>query len=91
MPDAARVGDKTAHNGQVTGPGCQSVKIGGQNAACVGDDHTCPLHRGGPILPPGSASVFIGGKPAARVGDKAQCGSGEDVITEGFSRVQIGG
>jgi uncharacterized Zn-binding protein involved in type VI secretion len=93
MPKAARIGDKTAHGGVVKGPGCPGVFIGGQVAACLADDHACPVgrHKGGPILPPCSATVFWGGKPAARVGDKAQCRGATDTIAEGCASVFVGG
>ncbi len=53
-------------------------------AACVGDNHTCPMqtpvppgapipHVGGVIMPPGAAKVLIGNKPAALVGDMCMC------------------
>jgi uncharacterized Zn-binding protein involved in type VI secretion len=76
----------TAHGGVITAPGCPTVLIGGQPAACVGDMHTCPMvtgvvpHVGGPILPPGGVTVLIGGRPAARVGDMATCVGPPDVI-----------
>jgi uncharacterized Zn-binding protein involved in type VI secretion len=54
--------------------GCQSVTIGGQPAARVGDPTVnCMLAGCAPSLPGkvtlGSTSVTIGGQPAARVGD----------------------
>jgi uncharacterized Zn-binding protein involved in type VI secretion len=53
--------------GLITGPGCPTVLIGGQPAACVGDLCVC-------VGPPdsiamGSTSVLFGGRPAARMGD----------------------
>ena len=53
--------------GLITGPGCPTVLIGGQPAACVGDICIC-------VGPPdsiamGSTSVLFGGRPAARMGD----------------------
>jgi uncharacterized Zn-binding protein involved in type VI secretion len=53
--------------GLITGPGCPTVLIGGQPAACVGDICIC-------VGPPdsiakGSTSVLFGGRPAARLGD----------------------
>ena len=53
--------------GLITGPGCPTVLIGGQPAACVGDLCVC-------VGPPdsiamGSTTVTFGGRPAARMGD----------------------
>ena len=53
--------------GLITGPGCPTVLIGGQPAACVGDLCIC-------VGPPdsiamGSTTVTFGGRPAARMGD----------------------
>ena len=53
--------------GLITGPGCPTVLIGGQPAACVGDLCVC-------VGPPdsiamGSTTVLFGGRPAARMGD----------------------
>jgi uncharacterized Zn-binding protein involved in type VI secretion len=94
---AARVGDMTAHGGVIVGPGVPTVLIGGQPAAVVGDNHTCPMftgtvpHVGGPILPPGSVTVLIGGKPAARVGDQALCnGPPDSILPPGCPTVLIG-
>ena len=68
------------------------------NAACVGDNHTCPAanpggspHTGGPILPPGVPKVFIGGKPAATVGTSCTCAGPLDSIVKGSTSVSIGG
>jgi len=98
MPQAARVGDMTAHGGSIA-VGCPTVVIGGMPAARVGDMHLCPMvtpgtppvpHVGGPILPPGSPTVIIGGMPAARVGDMAVCVGPPDVIAVGCPTVVIG-
>lgn len=62
-----------------------------QEAARIGDPHTCPLHVGGPILPPGCPTVVIGGRPAARVDDLCQCEGPTDVIRTGAPTVLIGG
>jgi uncharacterized Zn-binding protein involved in type VI secretion len=92
---AARMGDKTAHGGVITG-GYAQVLIGGMPAARVGDPHICPMsegakpHGGGPIST-GSSSVLIGGAFAARVGDMATCNGPPDTITAGCTTVLIGG
>ena len=67
-----------------------------QQAARVGDPHTCPMvtpspHIGGPILPAGCPTVVIGGQPAARVGDTCQCTGPTDMIRSGVPTVLIGG
>ncbi len=51
-------------------------------AACVGDQHVCPIpgHGSSPIMPKGS-SIHVEGKPIARVGDVTGCGA---VITQGY-------
>lgn len=92
---AARLGDKTAHNGQIV-MGFPTVLIGGLPAARVGDMHVCPLttalvpHIGGPILPPGAPTVLIGGMPAARVTNPCACVGPPDMIVSGFPTVLIG-
>ena len=97
MPPAARMGDPTAHGGTIT-VGFQTVLIGGQPAARVGDMHTCPMvtpavppvpHVGGPITGPGSPTVLIGGQPAARMGDSCTCTGPPAVIVMGCPTVII--
>ena len=96
MPQpAARLGDLTAHGGTIV-MGNPTVLIGGQPAACVGDDHVCPLvtvlvpHVGGVIGPPGGITVLIGGRPAARMGDMTICVGPPGTIAMGFPTVLIG-
>ncbi len=69
-------------------------------AACIGDNHTCPLvnpgkaaipHVGGPIVGPGAPTVLIGGKPAAVQGDMCVCTGPPDSIAAGSSGVMFGG
>ena len=71
-------------------------------AACVGDDHMCPLltggnhltggkHVGGPLMPPGAPMVLIHGKLAIRVLDTATCSGPPDVVMKGAPMVLIGG
>ncbi len=99
MPPAARVGDMHVcpmvtpgvppipHvGGPILPPGCLTVLIGGQPAACMGDMATC-------VGPPdaivkGSATVLIGNKPAARMGDN--CAHGGTIVA-GCPTVMIGG
>jgi uncharacterized Zn-binding protein involved in type VI secretion len=67
-------------------PGCPTVLIGGQPAACMGDMVTC---TGPPdTILKGSATVLIGGKQAARMGDMTAHGGS---IILGFPTVMIGG
>lgn len=96
MAAAARIGGQTVHGGALTGPGCVTVLIGGQPAACVGDAQLCPVvdgvkpHVGGPVTA-GSATVFIGGRAAARVGDPTQCAGPPGLIAPpGCPTVLIG-
>jgi uncharacterized Zn-binding protein involved in type VI secretion len=93
MPPAARVGDVTAHPGQITGPGVPTVLIGGLPAAVIGDVHTCAFPPPAGPHPPnliaqGSLTVLIGGRPAARLGDLTGCGA---PIASGAVNVLIGG
>lgn len=87
MPNAARVGDLTAHSGQLLGPGVTTVLVGGRPASVLGDSSTCPLH-GTSAITTGSTTVLVGGRPAARTGDTTSCG---DVIIGGDTTVVIGG
>lgn len=93
---AARVGDITLHGGVIAGPGCLTVVIGTQPAACVGDMQVCPMvdvlkpHVGGPITK-GCPSVLIGGRPAARVLDLTACvGPPGAIAPPGWPSVVIG-
>ncbi len=68
-------------------------------AACVGDNHSCPMvnpgsgnpHTGGPIMPAGVPTVIIGGKPAAVVGTQCTCAGPPDSIITGSATVKFGG
>jgi uncharacterized Zn-binding protein involved in type VI secretion len=71
--------------GLITGPGCPTVLIGGQPAACVGDIAIC-------VGPPdsiiqGSTTVLFGGRPAARMGDPTAHGG---MVLVGLPTVLIG-
>ena len=71
--------------GLITGPGCPTVLIGGQPAACVGDIAIC-------VGPPdtiiqGSTTVLFGGRPAARMGDPTAHGG---TVLVGLPTVLIG-
>jgi uncharacterized Zn-binding protein involved in type VI secretion len=71
--------------GAILPPGCATVLIGGQPAACVGDMATC---TGPPdSIVAGSATVLIGGKPAARMLDSTAHGG---MILLGCFTVLIG-
>lgn len=97
MP-AARLGDMTAHGGTV-GPVVTGISamvmIGNQPAACMGDQHICPMfsgpkaHVGGTIIK-GSMTVLIGNKPAARLSDNTVCSPEPGVIAKGEPTVLIG-
>jgi uncharacterized Zn-binding protein involved in type VI secretion len=98
MPFAARVGDMHTcpqqqpcvppipHvGGPILPPGCPTVMIDNQPAACVGDMATC---TGPPdSIIKGSGTVLIGNKPAARMGDQTAHGG---VIVKGSLTVMIG-
>ena len=71
--------------GQITGPGCPTVLIGGMPAAVMGDMCVCVGPPDTIVL--GSTGVMMGGKPAARMGD--QCAHG-GAITLGCPTVLIG-
>ena len=71
--------------GMISGPGCPTVLIGGQPAACVGDLCIC-------VGPPdsiiqGSTTVLFGGRPAARMGDPTAHGG---TVLMGYPTVLIG-
>lgn len=95
---AARAGDMhtcpmqqpptpTPHvGGPILPPGCLTVMIGNQPAACVGDMCTCAGPPDSIVM--GSATVMIGGKPAARQGDSTAHGGS---IAAGCPTVIIGG
>jgi len=93
MPFAARVGDPTGHPGMITGPGVETVLIGGQPAAVAGDMHACSMPTPDGPHPPspftlGSLTVLISGRQALRVGDMAGCSA---PIVFGCLLVEIGG
>lgn len=78
MPLSARVGDLSAHGGQIAGPGVASVLIEGKPAAVVGDMHACVMPPPHPPATPfvaGSPTVMIQGRPALRQGDLCGCGA----------------
>lgn len=97
MP-AARLGDMTAHGGTI-GPVVTGISamvfIGNQPAACLGDQHICPMfsgpkpHVGGTIMK-GSMTVLIGNKPAARLSDNTVCSPEPGAIAKGEPTVLIG-
>jgi uncharacterized Zn-binding protein involved in type VI secretion len=92
MPPAARLSDRTSHDGVIVGPSNPTVLIDGIPAATVGDLHRCEQpdtssHLRKSNFNIGSNSVFIAGKPALRVGDHAGCGA---EITSGAFTVLIG-
>lgn len=66
--------------------GCETVLIGGQRAARVGDKATC----GAPmdVIAMGEPTVLIGGPMAARMGDPTAHGG---VIVQGEPTVWVGG
>jgi len=80
MPQAARLSDKTSHDGIIAGPSNPTVLIEGIPAATAGDLHLCEQadtssHTKESNFNIGSNSVLIGGRPALRVGDPAGCGA----------------
>lgn len=78
--------------------GCATIIIAANQAARVGDMHTCPVvfgfppiaHVGGPILT-GSANVLICSMPAATLGSLATCVGPTDIIAQGSATVFING
>ena len=94
---AARVGDTTSHGTPLgPGPGCATVRIGGQPAwRCVSDTHTCPLSDGpkphvGGVVSLGSLTVRIGGLFVARQGDMVVEASAPNAIAAGAFTVMVG-
>ncbi|WP_411833401.1 PAAR domain-containing protein [Pseudoxanthomonas mexicana] len=67
------VGDATSGGGQVIG-GTPFTHIDGQPIARVGDQATCPRHRGTFPIITGDATLIIDGQPVAREGDLLACG-----------------
>ncbi len=98
MPQAARVGDMTAHGTPLgPGPGSPNVLIGGMPAwRATTDMHTCPLISPGPvphvggIVALGSTSVMINNLPAARQGDTIVESGPPNTIAMGYPTVEIG-
>jgi uncharacterized Zn-binding protein involved in type VI secretion len=98
MPNAARVGDLTAHGTPLgPGPGSVNVLIGGMPAwRATTDMHTCPLVSGtvphvGGVVAVGSVTVLINGLPAARMGDTiVETGGPPNAIVIGCMNVMIG-
>ena len=92
MAAAARGGDMTTHEGEITGPGVSTVLIGGKKAAVAGDMHTCPMaapgHPAKSSFQKGSTTVMIGGRQALRITDTCGCGAR---ATLGCPTVIIGG
>lgn len=93
-PFAARVGDDhicRGHEpvphmgGPILEPGCPTVFVGAEPAACVGDEAYC---QGGmfDVIVTGEPTVLIGGRSAARNGDRTDGG----MLTEGCETVTIG-
>lgn len=72
---AARITDKTSHDGVILGPGVSSVLIEGLPAAVVGDNHHCDHHTDQNDFVQGSSTVFINGKSALRANDLTPCGA----------------
>jgi uncharacterized Zn-binding protein involved in type VI secretion len=70
--------------GPIMGPGCLTVLIGGEPAACLGDEAMCIGAID--VIAEGSARVMIDNRPAAREGDLTAHG-GE--IALGFIPVMI--
>lgn len=60
--------------------------------ATLGDLHSCPIHRGGPILDPGQAHVRLNGVPIAVEGGACLCGSSRsDGLAIGSPTIRIDG
>jgi uncharacterized Zn-binding protein involved in type VI secretion len=61
-------------------------------SARAGDNHSCPLHGGGPVDKPASKDVHTNGKDQARAGDKLKCRRAKaDYIVTGSKSVTING
>jgi uncharacterized Zn-binding protein involved in type VI secretion len=61
------------------------------DAARVGDNHTCPVHTGGPIDAPASPNVDTNTVAQARAGDPATCAGPKDMIITGSKTVYVNG
>jgi uncharacterized Zn-binding protein involved in type VI secretion len=78
-PPAARKTDKTAHGGAIV-VGSPNVDVNVLPAARLEDNHTCPIHAGGPVSE-GSETVLINGHRAARKGDHLMCALSDEAAT----------
>jgi uncharacterized Zn-binding protein involved in type VI secretion len=89
MPPAARITDGhrcPVHGGGPIDTGCETVVIGYERAARVGDTLICP--PGLDVIARGEPTVIIGGQQAARIGDPT-VHSGN--VAQGCPTVIIGG
>lgn len=60
--------------------------------ATLGDMHSCPRHRGGPVVQAGQSHVKLNGIPFAVQGGSCLCNSSRsDGLASGASRVRING
>jgi uncharacterized Zn-binding protein involved in type VI secretion len=78
MGDAAAIDNfsLTSHGGVIKVIGPRTVRIRGQLAAVVGDQHICAnATHGTNAISMGSTRVRINGQPAARKGDPCLCGA----------------
>lgn len=66
----------TSHGGVIKVVRPRTVRIRGQFAAVIGDQHICAIAvHGANAITAGSARVSINGQPAARTGDLCACGA----------------
>jgi uncharacterized Zn-binding protein involved in type VI secretion len=66
----------TTHGGAIKVVAPRTVRIRGQLAAVVGDQHICAITvHGVNAITSGSVRVTINGLPAARTGDPCACGA----------------
>ncbi|MDR2871758.1 MAG: PAAR domain-containing protein [Xanthomonadaceae bacterium] len=80
------LGDPTSSGGQVI-TGSIFSDIDGKPVARIGDQATCPAHKGVYPIVTGDATMIVDDQPVARHGDKLACGC--SVLTARQARVAI--
>jgi uncharacterized Zn-binding protein involved in type VI secretion len=77
----------TTHGGAIKVVLPRTVRIRGQLAAVLGDQHICAIttHTGVNVITSGSARVKINGQPAARKDDTCTCGASIQVGAPGVT------
>lgn len=76
----------TSHGGVIKVVRPRTVRIRGQLAAVIGDQHICAITTHGTnVISQGSPRVSINGQPAARMGDLCACGAAIQIGAPGVT------